>query len=187
MSPVMAVFSIFDKIIFMQRIVLVFGLLSGAIVSLVMGISMFTIYKDPSLAAGSGSMIVGYLSMLIAFALIYVGVKKYRDQHNNGTISFGKAFRIGLFITLIASTLYVITWAIVYHFFIPDFMDIYAAQIMKQAEGSSSIDMQRKADEMMQYKKLYQNPLFFALITYAEILPVGLIVSVITGLLLKKK
>jgi hypothetical protein len=171
----------------MKRIILVFGLLSGAIVSLVMAISMITISKNPSLATGSGSMIVGYLSMIIAFALIFVAVKNYRDQHNNGLISFGKAFKIGFFIALIASTMYVVVWAIVYHFFIPDFMDLYAAQMMKQAEGGSAIEMEQKADEMMQYKEMYKNPLFFTLMTYAEILPVGLLVSLITGFILKRK
>jgi hypothetical protein len=83
--------------------------------------------------------------------------------------------------------MYVVVWAIVYHFFIPDFMDLYAAQMMKQAEGGSAIEMEQKADEMMQYKEMYQNPLFFTLMTYAEILPVGLLVSLITGFILKRK
>jgi hypothetical protein len=171
----------------MQRIILVFGLLSGAIVSLVMSISMLTIYQNPSLSSGSGSMIVGYLSMLIAFALIYVAVKKYRDQHNNGVISFGRAFSIGLFITLIASTLYVVTWAVVYHVFIPDFMDIYTAQMVEAAANGTPKEMEQTAAQVKQYKELYQSPLFFALMTYAEILPVGLIVSLITAAVLKRR
>jgi len=171
----------------MQRIVLVFGLLSGAIVSLIMSISMLTIYNNPSLSKGSGSMIVGYLSMIIAFALIYVAVKNYRDKFNNGVISFGRAFSIGLFIALIASTLYVVTWAIVYHFFIPDFMDIYTAQMMEEAAASGTPkEMEQTAAQVKQYKELYKSPLFFALMTYAEILPVGLIVSLITAAVLKR-
>jgi hypothetical protein len=170
----------------MQRIILVFGLLSGAIVSLVMSISMLTIYQNPSLTKGSGSMIVGYLSMIIAFALIYVAVKKYRDQHQNGVISFGRAFTIGLFIALIASTLYVVTWAIVYHVFIPDFMDIYTAHMVEEAASGTPKEIEQTAAQVKQYKELYQSPLLFALMTYAEILPVGLIVSLITAAVLKR-
>ena len=62
--------------------------------------------------------------MLVAFSLIFVGIKKYRDQHGEGYISFGKGFKIGLLITLIASTIYVITWLIDYYYFMPDFMEI---------------------------------------------------------------
>jgi len=72
-------------------------------------------------------MVVGYLSMLIAFFTIYVAVKTYRDKYNNGTVSFGKA----LIIALIASTMYVIAWAFVYKFIMPDFWDNYAEHMLK--------------------------------------------------------
>lgn len=167
----------------MQRIILVYGLMSGLIVSAIMAISMLT-FADH----GTGSMIVGYLSMLIAFAQIFVAVKTYREKHQNGTISFGKAFLIGLFIALIASTLYLITWAFVYHNYMPDFMDKYTAQMLEQEKATATpAQLQAKVKEMNEFKEQYKNPFFFALMTYAEILPVGLIVSLITALILKRK
>jgi len=57
-------------------------------------------------------MLVGYAAMLLAFSLVYVGVKSYRDRENGGVICFGKAFQVGLLISLVASTIYVITWMI---------------------------------------------------------------------------
>ncbi len=62
------------------------------------------------------SMLIGYASMLIAFSLVYVGIRNYRNKYNGGVISFGKAFKIGILIVLIASTLYVIAWMIDYFF-----------------------------------------------------------------------
>jgi hypothetical protein len=103
-------------------------------------------------------------------------------------VSFGKAFRIGLYITLIASTFYVITWAIVYNFFLPDFMDVYTQQTLRgMAATATPAEIQETTAEMAKYKEMYKNPLFFALLTYMEILPVGLIVSLITALILKRK
>jgi hypothetical protein len=171
----------------MKKIVLVFGLLAGLIVCTTMSIFMAICYKDPASSMGTGSMVIGFLSMIIAFSLIYVGVKNYRDKHLDGTISFGKAFKVGLLIALVASTLYVITWAIMYTYVVPDFMDIYSSQMIKQAGQESAAAAQAKADEMAKYKEMYKNPLFFVLFTYMEILPVGLLISLITALILKRK
>lgn len=172
----------------MKKNVLVFGFIAGLVVSLIMAISMITYSKHPELEMGSGAMIIGYLSMLLAFSFIYVAVKNFRDKKNNGFISFGKAFLIGLFITLIASTMYVVVWAFVYHNYMPDFMDKYATHMLESAKTTSSpAELQEKTAEMARYKELYKSPVFFTLMTYAEILPVGLLVSLITGLILMKR
>ena len=172
----------------MKKNVLVFGLIAGVVVSLTMAVGMITMSKTHKCEMGTGSMVIGYLSMLVAFSLIYVAVKNFRDKQNGGLISFGKAFKMGLFISLIASTMYVIVWAFVYHFYMPDFMDKYAAQMIESAKATASAaEVQQKIAEMDKYKELYKSPLFFALMTYAEILPVGLLVSLITGLILKRR
>ena len=171
----------------MKRTVLVFGLFAGLIVATTMGIFMAICYKDPASSMGTGSMIIGFLSMIIAFSLIYVGVKNYRDKELGGTISFGKAFKMGLLIALVASTIYVITWAVVYTYAMPDFMDIYSAEMVKQAAKESAAAAQAKADEMAKYKEMYKNPGLFVLFTYMEILPLGILISLITALILKRK
>ncbi len=178
----------FINITHMKKNVLVFGLISGLVVSTIMSISMLTINNNPEIELGNTAMIVGYLSMLVAFSLIYVAVKNFRDKQNNGVISFGKAFGMGLLITLIGSTIYVIVWAFIYNLYMPDFMDKYWAQMQKAAQASgSAAEIQETTAEMVKYKELYKNPFFFTLITYAEILPVGLLVSLITALILKRK
>ncbi len=133
--------------------------------------------------------IYGYSVMLLAFSMIFVGVKNYRDKHNNGIINFGKAFKIGLYITLIASTIYVLMWLIEYYFFIPDFMDKYSVMMLEKlkAGGMSQMELDKKAIEMNEFKELYKNPIFAALITYTEILPLGLLMSVIAAFVFKKK
>ena len=170
----------------MKKIVVVCGLTAGFIVAMVMVISIALCYGTGDF---EGNVFVGYASMLLAFSLIFVGIKNYRDKYNGGVVSFGKAFKIGFFISLIASTLYVIVWLIDYYLFVPDFMDKYTAHILKQtrAEGGGQREIDDKLSEMATFKELYKNPLMVVLLTYAEILPVGLIVSLISALLLKRK
>ena len=135
------------------------------------------------------SMVLGYASMILAFSMIFVGIKNYRDRFNNGFVTFGKAFKIGLYITLIASTIYVLVWLIDYYLFIPDFLDKYSAHVLREAKtaGASPVEMQEKVDEMGGYKEMYKNPLLVILLTYTEVLPVGLVVSIISALILKRK
>lgn len=172
----------------MKKNVLVFGLISGLVASTIMAFSMIYMSKHPELEAGTGSMVVGYLSMLISFSLIFVAVKNFRDKQNAGAISFGKAFLIGLLISFIASTMYVITWAFVHHYYMPDFMEKYAAAMIENAKaGGKPAELQKTIEQMNSYKEMYKNPFFFAMFSYMEILPVGLIVSLITAFLLKRK
>jgi hypothetical protein len=170
----------------MKKVVIVCGLIAGGIVSAMMIITM-AIYT--STGNFENGMIYGYASMLLAFSLIFVGIKNYRDKYNNGIISFGKAFKIGLFITLIASTMYVIVWLIDYYFFIPDFGEKYAAHMLEKlkASGASEIEMAKQTKEMASFSDMYKNPFFNALITYSEIIPVGLIVTLISSLILRRK
>ena len=169
----------------MKKNILICGLISGIIVATFMVSVSMACYKNDDFES---SMVLGYASMILAFSLIFVGVKNYRDKFNNGVVSFGKAFKIGLYISLIASTIYVVVWLVEYYLFIPDFMDKYTAHVMKEAtrEGASQAVLNEKSAEMSSYKEMYQNPVMVVLLTYTEILPVGLVVSLISALILKR-
>lgn len=170
----------------MKKNVFVFGLISGLIITAMMIYSVARCSANPE---ADDNVVLGYASMIIAFSFIFLGIKNYRDKYNGGVISFGKAFKIGLFITLVASTMYVAVWLVDYYLFIPDFMDKYAQHMLHQAtvDGATPLQLQEKTAEMANFKQLYKNPLFVILITYAEVLPVGLIVSLIGALILKKR
>lgn len=172
--------------LYMKKIIIIYGLIAGVIVATVMAISTAVYHNSGNF---TGGMVIGYASMLIAFSMIFVGVKSYRDKHNNGSISFGKAFKIGILITAIASTIYVITWLINYYCFMPDFGDKYAAQVIEQlkASGASAVEIAKETKEMNSFAQMYKNPFFNAMLTYIEILPVGLIVTLISALILKRK
>jgi hypothetical protein len=173
----------------MTKNILIYGLIAGTLVSTFMLLSMNYLSHCEGNVDYNISMAVGYASMLIAFSLVYVGIRNYRNKYNAGVISFGKAFKIGFFIALIASTMYVIAWMIDYFFFMPDFMDKYTAHMLDEmkASGAGAEEIALKKNEMAEMGKMYKKPLFNALITYAEILPVGLLVTLISALILKRK
>ena len=170
----------------MKKIVIVCGSIAGLIVSAMIVISTAITYRSGNL---EGSMLVGYATMILAFSLIFVGIKNYRDKYNNAVISFRKAFKVGLYITLIASTIYVVVWLVDYYFFIPDFGEKYAAYMLEKlrAGGASQLEIAKQTKEMASFTEMYKNPLFNALISYTEIVPVGLLVTLISAFILKRK
>lgn len=170
----------------MKKNVLVFGLLYGLIVTAFMIYSSVNCYYNANFKSNE---VVGYAGMLIAASFIYIGIKNYRDKFNNGTITFGKAFKIGLLITLVASTFYVLVWVIEYYVFLPDWMDKYCTHLITEAKagGGNQLKMEKTNELVDTYKKIYSNPFYVVLATYVEVLPIGLIVSLICALILKRK
>jgi hypothetical protein len=170
----------------MKKIILTCGLIGG-LISVSWYIFSVQVFKlDMSM---NERLFFGYASMVLAFSLIFVGVKNFRDNYNGGVISFGTAIQVALLITAVASTIYVVVWLIDYYFFIPDFMGEYAASKLAalKASHASQARIDKEMAELTRYAQMYRNPFFNALMTYAEIVPVGLVVSLIAALILKNK
>ncbi len=173
----------------MKKNIIVYGLIAGILVSTLMLFSVNYLSYCEGNVDYDTSMLIGYASMLIAFSLVFVGIRNYRNNFNGGVISFGKAFKIGILIILIASTVYVVAWLIAYYFFMPDFADKYSAQMLNDLKksGASQLEIDKETAKMASFSKMIKNPLFNSMMTYAEILPVGLIVTLISSLILKRK
>lgn len=167
----------------MKRNIIICGLIAGLIVTILMMGEMANLFKI------EGSLLLGYTTMLVAFSLIFVAVKNTRDKYNDGVITFGSAFKIGLMITLIASTIYVIVWLFDYYYFVNDYLEkYYAHQIAAmKAKGATQAQVAKAVADASAFTKLYKNPFINAAYTYREILPMGLVVSLAAALILKRK
>ena len=169
----------------MKKAVLTFGIIAGVIISVLMDLSLvFAKY------IGSGhSMMLGYTIMVASFLLIYFGIRSYRDNELGGQISFGRAFACGILITLITTVFYVVSWEILYFNFMPHFMDGYfAAQIRHvQAPGLDAATIATRVAAIQHSQQLYQNPLVNAAYTFIEPFPVGLIITLISAAVLRRK
>jgi Protein of unknown function (DUF4199) len=171
----------------MQRIVLRFGLASGAILVAMSAVMLPLCMRG--VIDFDHSEILGYSAMVLSFLLVFAGIKSYRDDVAAGTISFGKAFGVGLLITLITCAMYVIAWEIVYFNFFPDFLDQYNAHVLAKmhAAGESEAAIREATAKMAEMAKLYTNPLFNSAITFMEVFPVGLIVTLVSAAILRRK
>jgi hypothetical protein len=169
----------------MRRIVLVFGLIAGALLSVMM---LATMPFMDRIGFDKG-LLVGYTSMVLAFLCIFFGIRSYRENVGNGAISFPRALSIGVLITVVASLCYVATWQLIYFKLTPDFMDKYAAYVLQtdREKGATDAAILKRQQELQEFKQKYQNPIFNAAVTIMEPLPVGLVMALVSAGILRRK
>lgn len=169
----------------MKKITLTFGLISGAVLVAVMLITIS--FMDDMIDYGVGEWL-GYISMIAALSTIFIGIKNYRDKEMGGSIGFGKAFQVGLFITLVASVIYVAGWVTYMNTSDTDFMESYTNNMVEelQKSGEPQEEIDAKISEMNNFAEMYKNPFVQIAFTFLEIFPIGLLISLIAAVLLKK-
>lgn len=168
----------------MKKMMMTYGLVAG-------GVTIGGVILGQLLAKGSESMAfleqLGFLIMFVAFSLIFIAIKRHRDEDLGGVISFGTAFVLGLGITVVASVVYVVVWEI--NLAVTDyaFINDYADSIIADARdaGRSAEDLAVLEQSMQGMKDNYANPLFRLPITFLEIFPVGLLISLISAWILR--
>jgi hypothetical protein len=169
----------------MQKIVLTFGLIAGAILAAMM---LLTLPFQDQIGFDKGA-IIGYTTMVLAFLMTYFGVRSYRDNVAGGRVTFGRAFSVGLLITLVATCCYVATWEVVFYKLSPDFTDKYAAYAIAQAKksGASEAKLAETTKQMQEFKTMYANPLYNIAFTFLEPLPVGIVFTLVSAGILSRR
>jgi hypothetical protein len=169
----------------MKRIVLTFGFLSGGVLSAMMLLTLPFINQ----IGFDRAEVIGYATIAAAFLLVFFGVRAYRDRVVQGPLTFGRALTVGLLITLVSSACYVATWELVYFKLASGFSERYARYAIERAQtsGSSPQELEATKRRMESFKRMYDNPLTNAAITFLEPAPIGIVVSVISAAVLRRK
>ena len=163
-----------------------FGVVAGLIVGLPLLTITLTIKGDLPSPWG---WVVGYLTMLVALSTVFVAVKRRRDVDLGGVIKFWPAFGMGLGISFVASLLYVGAWELACSIGHIDFANHYAQTLINEqkAQGVSGAALDAFVAQMEQFKAQYANPLYRLPMTFTEIFPVGVLVSIVSAGLLQNR
>jgi hypothetical protein len=168
----------------MLRKILFYGAVAGLIVGaqgFAVGVMMSRHTPMP------WALAVGYLTMLIALSTVFVAIKKHRDIAMGGVIRFWPAFGLGLGISVVAGIIYVLSWetaVVVTHL---DFAADYTKSLIEQqqAAGVGGAELAKFVATMEEFKLQYANPLWRLPMVFAEIFPVGVLVSAVSAGLLR--
>lgn len=167
----------------MSRIILNFGTAAGLLVA----VPMCLLVANSEHGSAAQSYFTGYLIMVLALSLIFFGVKRLRDRELGGVIRFVPALLAGLGISAVAGVIYVIGWEITLAVTDFAFMDSYsnAAVEAARAKGASAAEVEVVIAQMAEFRRQYANPFFRLPVTFIEIFPVGLLISLISAALLR--
>lgn len=171
----------------MRKVTLTYGLIAGAIVAAIMFATM-PLYNNDTLDFSNGE-VIGYSSMVIALSMVFFGIKSCRDNHYGGHITFGKAVTVGLTITLIAAVMYALAWEICYRTMASDFLDKMEAHQVAEVRkaGGSDEEVDAAVRQFESLKSWYEVPILRFGITMTELLPVGIVITLVSAALLKRK
>jgi Protein of unknown function (DUF4199) len=168
----------------MRKIVLTFGLLSGGLSALLM---IATVPFMDRIGFDRGELF-GYTAIVLSFLFVFFGVRAYRDQ-SDGTLTFGRGAAVGLLITVISCLCYVATWEVLYFKWLPGFADKYATYAVEKvrASGASATEVTATVQQMQDFKRMYDNPWINAAMTFMEPFPIGVLVTVVSAAVLRRR
>ena len=168
----------------MKKVVLVYGLISGAIAAVLL---LAHVPFMDSLGYNT-SLLVGYAGIVLSALLIFFGVRSYRENVGNGKLTFGRGFTVGILIALISSACYVAVWEVVYYSN-PGITDhVFDSQLKElKAGGASPMEISEAVREAESFKEMYANPFVNIAFTFIEPFPVGLLMTLISAAILRRK
>lgn len=173
----------------MKKTVLTFGLIMGAVSSLMM---VITIVFGENIGMGH-SLVLGYTTMVLAGLLIFFGVRSYRDNVGGGRVSFGRAFSVGMLIVAISAVCYVATWELIRYQLAPGFTarletELETDAVAKaRAKGGTPAEVEARVAQQRQMFENYRKFGFNAAMTFTEPLPVGLVIALVSAGVLSRR
>jgi hypothetical protein len=169
----------------MKRTVLTFGLISAALSSILMLLTLPFMDR----IGFEKAEVLGYTLIVASFLPVFFGIRSYREQVNGGVLTFGRGVTVGLLITLMSCAGYIATWQLIYFKLAPDFLEKYSAYAVERARasGASQASIDETVKQMKAFKELYDRPLVNAAITFIEPFPVGLVVTLVSAAVLRKR
>jgi hypothetical protein len=169
----------------MKKTVLKFGFISGAAMAVFMG-ATFPFLHDLGFDAG---LVVGYTGIVLAFLLVFFGIRSYRDSVKGGSIGYWRGVVVGTFIAVISSLCYTATWEVLSYKFAPNFGQEYADAAVKNARagGKSDAEVAKVRVDMQRFVENYKNPFYSSAMTFIEPFPVGLVIALVSAGILRRK
>jgi Protein of unknown function (DUF4199) len=169
----------------LKKIVLKYGLIAGIILAGMIFTMMAVMGDTADFEKGES---FGYLFMVGAFSMIFLGIREYRDKISDGTINFNHGFRVGILITLIASACYVAGWMIYFNFIDHSFVEKYTIYFTEKikSSGKTPDEIEKEIRSFKTNMVNYKNPFVMAMYTLLEVFPIGLIITILCSFLMSR-
>ncbi len=156
--------------------------LALALYSILILVVVYVLNIDPE---STINYVISTLNIIVTVVIFTIALKTYKKS-NSGFISLSEALKTGMAVAVIAGLLSGIYAYIHYSYVFPEFLDIMAEQQkMGMIETGQMSDEQ--IEQSMEMMSITRTPFFMATITLLMNIFFGFIISLIVGLIIKKK
>jgi len=160
----------------MKKFVLSYGLIGGC---LLIGLGLFNWFVIAQMFGYNASEIFGYLSIILALLCIPLGIRYFRDKLNDGMVSFGEGFKIGMGITIVTS--------IIMFFYSMLFWVLAGDDFMKWREKVlTESELKQAQIQMAEMPDFVLSPWFQGLVMLLTVFLIGMIINLVSSLALKR-
>ena len=174
----------------MGKVAIRFGLFAGAVMIGLIFLEGALVERE--LFPIAWMEVTGYASMLIALSMVFFGIKSYRDNQGKGIVTFWKGVQIGVMISLIASVLYFVGGEL-YNAVNPGFFPKIMERSIEQktndmkSKGAPEEEIATMKEDIAKFVTMFKNPLIRFAVFVMEMFPIGVIVTLISAALLRRR
>lgn len=169
----------------MKKIILRYGILSVLAMVLVFGTTFFIFRNNENFDIQE---VIGYTAIVLSLLFVFFAIKQWRDQHNNGVLSFGRGLGIGTLVTLFPSVAFGAYSYLEVNYIDPGFNDRYYSHYIEKVKQTTPPEkLQAALDELASSKEMFTNPFFQFFAMFLTVFVIGVIISVISSLILRRQ
>jgi hypothetical protein len=169
----------------MQKTILRFGFYGVAVM---VGISLvlFFIFKDNY--KWDIQEVFGYATIILSLLFVYFGIRHWRDNFNNGRLSFGQGLKLGILITLFPSLAFGLFTLLEMLVLDPEFGNKYYAHVTQKIKASTPPDQLQAALQQLELEKeMFSSPFIQFAVMFLTVFLIGIVITVISSLILQRK
>jgi len=168
----------------LKKIVLTFGLISGAISAALMAVTTSLISR----VGYDKAELIGYTGIVLSALVVFFGIRAWRETVGAGRIGFGRGLAVGLLITTISALCYVAAFQLLYFKLMPGWGDQFVASMIEKEEkaGATPERMGKVREQAAMIKRLLDQPLTNAAVSFIEPFPIGVVVSLVAAGVLRR-
>lgn len=168
----------------MQKTILTYGIISGVIYILLV-VSLIWMSGGTDFDKGNS---LGYIFNIGALTMVFLAIRSFREKNGAGFITFNTGFRIGILVTVIGSLIYALAWLVYIYTIDPDFTERYAGFFVEKirSSGKTVAEIESEIRAFERNMADFSNPFAYALYSFLEVFPGGLIVTILCALLMKR-
>jgi hypothetical protein len=168
----------------MQKTVFRFGLYGVAFMTVIL-LGSFLIFKDNE--NWEAQEILGYTTIIISLLFVYFGIRHWRDNYNNGNLSFGQGLKLGTLITLFPSAAFgLFTW-LEMSVLDPEFSNKYYSHYLEKIKASTPPEKLHAALQKLESEKeMFANPFIQFFFMFLTVFLIGIVITVVSSLILQR-